>query len=121
MAGNYDEAMNLFCQEKELILRVFPEDHLRVATNLYEQAYVNMKSGELELAEYIMMQSLDHAQIADNTMCIGCACRGMGEIMDLCGKNALAQEYFEKAIEAFKIADDMIAVKEVEELRKIRR
>ena len=100
-----------------MIQRVFPEDHLRIATNLYEQAYVNMKSGELELAENIMMQSLEHAQIADDTMCIGCAYRGLGEIMDLCGKNALAQEYFDQAIEAFKIAGDIIAVKEVEDMR----
>lgn len=118
MAGNYDEAMNLFHQEEELIQRVFPEDHLRVATNLYEQAYVSMKSGDLEVSEHIMRLSLEHAKDADDAMCMGCAYRGLGEIMNLHGERDSANSFFEQAIEAFKLSGDMIAVKEVEDMRK---
>jgi len=116
MAGDYEEALKLFQEEEEVINKAFPTDDLRIAANLYERAYVNMKKGRFESAEEIMMSSLEHAKAADDAMCIGCAYRGLGEIMDLCEKEALAQDYFEQAIEAFKLAGDMIAVKEVESM-----
>ena len=118
MAGDYEDALKLFRQEEEVINKAFPTNDLRIAANLYEQAYVNMKKGEHALAELIMTQSLEHAKTVDDAMCIGCAYRGLGEIMNLCGKDALAQEYFEQAIEAFKLAGDMIAVEEVEKMKK---
>lgn len=77
MAGNFEEAMRLFYQEEKVIQRAFPMDDLRIATNLYEQAYVNMKKGELALAEQMMTQSLEHAKSSDDAMCIGCAYRGL--------------------------------------------
>lgn len=118
MAGNFEEAMHLFYQEEEVIQRAFPMDDLRIATNLYEQAYVKMKKGDLALAEQMMTQSLEHAKTSDDAMCVGCACRGLGEIMNLCGKDTQAQAYLEQAVEAFKLAGDMIAVEEVEKMKK---
>ena len=119
MAGDYDEAMKLFCQEEEVIQRAFPKDDLRIATNLYEQAYVNMKMGKIERAEQLMMCSLEHAKTAEDAMCIGCAYRGLGEIMNSCEKGVQAQEYFGQAIKAFEIAGDRIAVEEVERMKTI--
>ena len=116
MAGQYEKALNLFCQEEEVIHMAFPEDDLRVAANLYEQSYVNMKRGSLNLAEQIMMSSLEHAQKAEDAMCIGCAYRGLGEIMKQSRRVVLARDYFESAIEAFEKAGDDIAVKEVEDM-----
>ena len=47
MAGNFEEAMRLFYQEEKVIQRAFPMDDLRITTNLYEQAYANIKKGSL--------------------------------------------------------------------------
>ena len=77
MAGNFEEAMRLFYQEEEVIQRAFSMDDLRIATNLYEQAYVNMKKGELALAEQMMTQPLEHAKSSDDAMRIGCVYRGL--------------------------------------------
>lgn len=118
MGGNFDDALKLFLQEEEVIHKAFPTDDLRIAANLYEQAYVNMKKSALALAEDIMMRSLKYAKTSGDAMCIGCAYRGLGEIMNLRGRDELAQEYFGQAIEAFKVAGDMIAVEEVEKMKR---
>lgn len=118
MAGQYEKAMELFCQEEAVIHRMFPDDDLRIATNLYEQAYVNMKMGYLDFAEQVMMQSLEHAKKAKDAMCIGCAYRGLGEIMNVSERTELARDFFESAMKAFKETGDDIAVKEVEDMLK---
>lgn len=116
MAGQYEKAMELFCQEEAVIHRMFPDDDLRIAANLYELAYVNMKRGSLDLAEQVMMSSLEHAKKAKDAMCIGCAYRGLGEIMNVSERMELARDYYAYAIKAFEDAGDEIAVTEVLEL-----
>ena len=118
MAGQYEKAMEMFCQEEAVIHRMFPDDDLRIAANLYEQAYVNMKMGSLDLAEQVMMSSLEHAKKAKDAMCIGCAYRGLGEIMNVSERTELARDYYAYAIKAFEDAGDEIAVTEVLELLK---
>ena len=118
MAGQYEKAMEMFCQEEAVIHRMFPDDDLRIAANLYEQAYVNMKMGSLDLAEQVMMSSLEHAKKAKDAMCMGCAYRGLGEIMNVSKRTELARDYYAYAIKAFEDAGDEIAVTEVLELLK---
>ena len=113
MAGIYDDALKFFQLEAEIIDVAFSEDDMRIATNLYEQAYVNMKKGVLDKAEEVMNLSLQHAKKSEDAMCIGCAYRGLGEIMDMCGKQTQARNYFEQAIAAFELTGDSIAVDEV--------
>ena len=113
MAENYDEALELFLQEAEIIHTAFPEDDLRIATNLYEQAYAHMKMGDTDNAKQIMNLSLQHAEKSGDAMCIGCAYRGLGEIMSDCGNIEQANKYYKQAIEAFELTGDMIAVDEV--------
>ena len=104
---------NCFLQEAEVIYTAYPEDDLRIAANLYEQAYVNMKIGVLDKAEEIMNRSLEHAKKSGDAMCIGCAYRGLGEIMKACGNTEQTHNYFEQAITAFELTGDSIAVDEV--------
>lgn len=113
MAGIYDDALKFFQLEAEIIDVAFSEDDMRIAANLYEQAYVNMKKGILDKAEKIMNLSLQHAKKSEDAMCIGCAYRGLGEIMSMCGNTIQACNYFEQAIAAFELAGDSIAVDEV--------
>ena len=113
MAGSYDDALKFFQLEAEIIDVAFSEDDMRIATNLYEQAYVNMKKGILDKAEKIMNLSLQHAKKSEDAMCIGCAYRGLGEIMGMCGNTIQVRNYFEQAIATFELAGDSIAVDEV--------
>jgi len=113
MAENYGEALKMFLQEAEIIHTTFSEDDLRMAANLYEQAYVHMKMRVLDKAEEVMNRSLEHAKKSGDAMRIGCAYRGLGEIMKACGNTEQAHNYFEQAITAFELTGDSIAVDEV--------
>lgn len=120
MAGNYWEARKLFQQEAELIQVAFPDDSLRLSANFYEQAYVEMKMGNIDSAEEIMDLSLKHANVSKDGICIGCACRGMGEIMKIRSNVEQAMQWFIKAIQAFSDAGDLMAVEEVKTLAEIK-
>ena len=113
MAGNYEKAMALFSEEEALIHSAFPDDPLRISANLYEQGYVALKIAQYERAEKNMLMALDHAITAGDEMCMGCAYRGMGEIMAAIGKSEVAVDYFKKAITAFANAGDQTAVEEI--------
>ena len=113
MAGNLPEAMRLFLEEERVICASFPDDDLRLAANLYEQAYVVFKRGELSKAEGVMRASLDRAAAAKDEMCMGCSFRGLGEILKAAGRADEAGACFGKAIAAFTKAGDGIAVEEI--------
>lgn len=119
MAGNYSDAKTLFQQEVELIHMAFADNDLLLSANFYEQAYVELKTGSIDLAEEIMRLSLEHAIKAKDSICIGCAYRGMGEIIKVRGDAVHAMQWFYKAIEAFSDAGDLIAVEEVKVLAEI--
>lgn len=119
MAGNYSDAKTLFQREAELIHMAFADNDLILSANFYEQAYVELKIGNIDLAEKIMKLSWEHAIKAKDSMCIGCACRGMGEIFKVHGNTELAMQWFCKAIKAFSDAGDLIAVEEVKVLAEI--
>ena len=116
MAGAYDKAMNLFLQEEALIEKIFPDDALARSANLYEQGYVSMKLHDLPLAEKNMLSALDFAEKSNDLISIGCAYRGLGEILKSSDKAEDAAVYFEKAITAFQKAGDTYGVEEVKEL-----
>ena len=116
IAGAYDKAMNLFLQEEALIEKNFPDDALARSANLYEQGYVSMKLHDLPLAEKNMLSALDFAKKSNDLISIGCAYRGLGEILKASEKAEDAAVYFEKAITAFQKAGDTYGVEEVKEL-----
>ena len=119
MAGNFSKSKILFQQEAELIREAFADDELRLSANYYEQAYVELKMGNLNFAEEKMMLALEYAIKAKDSICIGCACRGMGEIVKVRSNTEQAKIWFDKAIDAFLDAGDLIAVEEVRDLAKI--
>lgn len=119
MAGNYSDARTLFRQEADLINKAFADNDLILSANFYEQAYVELKTGNIDLAEEIMKLSLEHAIKAKDSICIGCAYRGMGEIFKVRSNAELAMQWFYKAIEVFSDAGDLVAVEEVKVLAEI--
>ena len=104
MAGAYDKAMNLFLQEEALIEKNFPDDALARSANLYEQGYVSMKLHDLPLAEKNMLSALDFAEKSNDLISIGCAYRGLGEILKASEKAEDAAVYFEKTDITMEIA-----------------
>ena len=119
IAGNFSNAKTLFQQEAELIHMAFAGNDSMLSANFYEQAYLELLTGNIDLAEEIMRLSLGHAIKAKDSICIGCACRGMGEIIRAHNDDVRAMHWFNKAIEAFEDADDLIAVEEVKTLAHI--
>ena len=116
MTGNFATAMELFIEEEIIIHTSFPNDSMRFSANLYEQGYTAHKLKQFEKAEKLMLQSLSYANASEDDICIGCSCRGMGEIMREIGNAEEAINYFEKAIAAFTNAGDLIAVEEIHKL-----
>ena len=75
-----------------------------------------MKLHDLPLAEKNMLSALDFAEMSNDLISIGCAYRGLGEILKSSDKAEDAAVYFEKAIIAFQKAGDTYGVEEVKEL-----
>ena len=113
MAGNYAKAMELFLQEERLLFRYFPDDPQRMSANLYEQGYVALNTSNYAHAEKMMRMSLECGIRAADDMCIGCAYRGLGDIMRVVGQMESAKEYYAKAAKSFEKTGDMIAVQEL--------
>lgn len=72
-----------------------------------------MKLLDLPLAEKNMLSALDFAEKSNDLISIGCAYRGLGEILKSSDKAEDAAVYFEKAIIAFQKAGDTYGVEEV--------
>ena len=119
MAGNLSKANQLFVEEERLLFASFPNDYFRMSANLYEQGYIAFQMENYAQAENIMFMSLDYAIKARDDVCMGCAYRGMGEIMKAVGKVKTAMDYFEKAIVSFANAGDLIAVEEIKSVMEI--
>lgn len=113
MAGNYSKAMELILQEKRLLFSYFPDDPQRMSANLYEQGYVALNTSNYAHAEKMMRMSLECGIRAADDMCIGCAYRGLGDIMRIVGQMASAKEYYAKAAKSFEKTGDLIAVQEL--------
>ena len=119
MAGNYVEAMAFFRQEIALIQDAFPKDDMLFAANLYEQGILHMNMNDLAQARERMQCSLTYALASQDTMCIGCSYRGLGEILCRSGQFSPADTCFLNAISAFQSAGDLVAVQEVENMRSV--
>lgn len=115
MAEDYKKATDYFLQEENIIRNFFPNDTLTISANLYEQGYIAMKLHNLSLAEKTMLSALDFAEKSNDLISIGCAYRGLGEIMKAADNSKSATAYFQKAIDAFQKAGDPYDVTEVEE------
>ena len=116
MAENYEKAMDYILQEEAVIREFFADDPLVLSVNLYEQGYLSLKLNKLSAAEEIMQSALTFAEKSGDFISIGCAYRGLGEIMKAANKNDEADTYFKTAIVAFEQGGDPYAVEEVQAL-----
>lgn len=114
MAGCWAAAIAFFEKERALLAA---DDVMSASANAYEMAYIAMKQGDLTGAESTMRAALTYGEQAGDDMCVGCACRGLGEIMQAGGRRAEALRWLERSIAAFQSAGDAIAADEVREMR----
>ena len=114
MAQNYEEAQNLFRLEATLLHDYNLESALTSATNFYEQGYISFLMKNITLAKELMEKSLHYAIQSENPICIGCAYRGLGEIYQAQGDELLAKQSFEQARKAFELANDKMAIQELQ-------
>lgn len=113
MAENYDEAQEIFDQELALLRSSHPNWHVGFAANYYEQGYILLKKNNLPEAENLMNKSLRYAEQSNDQIALGCSLRGLGEINKAKGEIEKAVTYFQESIVAFKEANDIMAVNEV--------
>lgn len=118
MAKNYEKALHHLDEELRLLSDYGLDNHLKLSANFYERAYIHLLNYELKTAEKLMNKSLVYAQLCDDKVCLGCSYRGLGEVYKANGNNSYATECFERAIMAFREANDQIAVREIEALMK---
>lgn len=102
MASNYAKALELFDLESEIILENFPNDFHRIATNLYEKAYILSKCKEFQKAIAEMKRAIHYAEQSNDLTTIACTYRGMAEILSDSGNHCDARQYFKKAIQSFE-------------------
>jgi len=115
MAGAFDAAQAYFDEERRVIEEQLSSDPMRLSVNLYEQAIILLKTDRCEQAMARMLEAHAYGKACGDDMCIGCACRGLGEICLAMADRRKADEWFEQAIAAFSEAGDEKAVREVRE------
>lgn len=119
MAGNYEAALALFTEEFVLLNNENPDFAAGYAANFYEKGYIFLQQGQLNNAEEFLIQSLDCANRANDSISRGCSLRGLGELYSAKNKPSRAAAYFVQAIKAFKDGNDPIAVEEVFSLMEV--
>lgn len=72
----------------------------------------------LDKVEQLIDESLQYAKQSEDNICIGCAYRGYGEIYQAKGNGLLEKQSFQNAREAFKKANDKLAIQEINQLLK---
>ena len=127
-AGNYTDAETLY---KECYAKIPSTDHdnyWQVLMGLiYAESFLEhfaeartyasqLISCAIDHEEKHMLSALDFAEKSNDLISIGCAYRGLGEILKASEKAEDASVYFEKAITAFQKAGDTYGVEEVKEL-----
>ncbi|MCM3711763.1 tetratricopeptide repeat protein [Sporosarcina luteola] len=116
MAKKFDEALQIFEDEKNLLREHQLGTELNEAVNLYERGYIYYLKNLNDQALPLMQQSLKHAELSGDKVCVACALRGLGEIYRANGNREMAVIYFKKALLAFKEAENQRGAKEIEEL-----
>ena len=118
MEKNYGVALEFFIQEKELWEREMPDHHVGFSANAYELGLIALLEERLEDSEIQFDEALEHAELAQDFMCIGCALRGQGQYYAAVGNRDKAKKSFLGSIEAF---DKIGELKGADEVRKMMR
>lgn len=119
MAQNYGKALELFDLESDIILENFPNDFHRIATNLYEKAYILSKRKEYEKAKAEMQRAINYAEKSNDLITMACTYRGMAEILSDSAESQAAGKYFEKAIHAFEKEGSLSSQYAIEEIKAL--
>lgn len=110
-AGDYDAALRYLEQERAALA---PEDHFRIAVNAYELGLIAFKQEEGQKARQYAETSLKSALKMQDAMSEGCARRLLGDLAAASGDSERARSHYADARLAFRLAQDSLAVKEIE-------
>lgn len=116
MAGNYDQATRYFKEELTILDTYISSFMTGYAANYYEQGYILYKQTEYERSEMFMQKSLRYANKSGDYIAIGCAHRGLGRIYEAIDDRERALFHLSQARDHFDKANDLNAVKEIEQL-----
>lgn len=119
MAGNYQRATDFFAAEGEIWTRHFSDFYVGFAANFYERGSIAIKEKKYTEATILLNQSLEYAVLAESLVALGCAYRGMGELGVATSQFDEAENAFQKALAAFKEAEDHVAVEEIQRLLEL--
>jgi len=118
LAENYSKAIDLFTQERHYINAHFPLKHLFLAANNYELGYTYLLMNEFEKSNHFLHLSLDKAILTQDPIMLGSSYRGLGEYYQVINQSNKARRYFNKSLQHFTKAEDIIAVEKVKQLLK---
>lgn len=115
MAKDYEKAWDWIKKEEGLLCNFLQDNHLGFSANLYEQGMLFFLENNYFQAEKIMLKALIYADKTQDLICQGCAYRGLGEIYIAMNKK-ISINNLKLSKEKFKLAGELIAVNEVEEI-----
>lgn len=118
MAGCLPEAKDFFEKEYVIWKHEAPDFHVGFSANFYEQGIVALKEGNEREAGTFLQQALEFAERSGDLVALGCAHRGLGELMASLDKKEEADMQFHSAVRAFEEAGDVQAVKDVNRLHR---
>src|SRR5699024_7839804 len=109
LAGQYDKALRFLSTEAEIYKTLDGDFHLELAANVYEQGMIYLLNNQHIHARRFMEKSLHHAEQAEDSMIIGYAYTGLGDISSQSDEKE-AEKFYQQAIMAFEWAEDNQAV-----------
>jgi len=110
-AGRYEEALQCFTQEREVLT---PENYFALAANAHELGMLSFKLNQTEAAQHHAESCLADARRAQDTLTEGCALRLLGDMAAAGGELEQAREQYAAAQVCFTQLEDNTAVQEIQ-------
>ncbi|WP_414055739.1 tetratricopeptide repeat protein [Macrococcus equi] len=116
MDAEFDQSINYFKQESDIIKTHFADDTIKQSVNLYELGYVQLLNNQYDDGKASLEASLKLAEQSDDDLSIAISNRALGELYAAQEEMDQSKVYFIEAKRYFKKAGDEMGVAEIEAL-----
>lgn len=118
LAGDFDHALQMFLKEQSFRTEFLDDDFAGFSANRYELAEIYLATQQPETALVEAECALNFAQRAEDSMCLGCCHRVIGDIRAVQGETQRCLYHYSQAELSFEEAVDTIAAREIQARRE---
>ncbi|MCE4957296.1 tetratricopeptide repeat protein [Macrococcoides caseolyticum] len=118
MDAEFEQSIEYFKQELDLINTHFADDKIKQSVNLYELGYAQLLNSQYEEGKQSLVTSLKYAEASEDDLSIAISNRALGELYAAQEEMDKAKAYFTEAKRYFRKDGDEMGVAEIEALEE---